>query len=178
MAAKRIQRKRSAGWKMPAGAKYVGRPTKFGNPFKLCGDMIYYDASHRRKILSPWVLLYDNGGHTINEVVGLYRDLLFDPETKKHDIEEAIREKFRIMQKSIEELNGKDLACFCNVKNPCHCDPLLEFLNRSKIIHIGKRGHGDTFATKLLIDQAKASGRKILIYDIDKNGKFTIEKLK
>jgi hypothetical protein len=31
--ATRIQRKRTKGWKMPAGAVYVGRPTKWGNPF-------------------------------------------------------------------------------------------------------------------------------------------------
>ena len=29
----RIQRKRTKGWKMPYNAKYVGRPTFFGNPF-------------------------------------------------------------------------------------------------------------------------------------------------
>ena len=29
---KRIQRKRTKGWKMPEGAVYVGRPTIFGNP--------------------------------------------------------------------------------------------------------------------------------------------------
>ena len=30
---KRIQRKRSKGWRMPDGAVYVGRPGVFGNPF-------------------------------------------------------------------------------------------------------------------------------------------------
>lgn len=30
---KRIQRRRSKGWRMPEGAVYVGRPTKWGNPF-------------------------------------------------------------------------------------------------------------------------------------------------
>lgn len=30
---KRIQRKRTKGWKMPANAVYVGRPTKWGNPW-------------------------------------------------------------------------------------------------------------------------------------------------
>jgi len=30
---KRIQRKRGKGWKMPEGAVYVGRPTRFGNNF-------------------------------------------------------------------------------------------------------------------------------------------------
>jgi hypothetical protein len=29
----RIQRRRTAGWRMPDGAVYVGRPTRFGNPY-------------------------------------------------------------------------------------------------------------------------------------------------
>jgi hypothetical protein len=29
---RRIQRRRTAGWRMPAGAVYVGRPTRWGNP--------------------------------------------------------------------------------------------------------------------------------------------------
>ncbi len=32
---KRIQRKRIKGWRMPAGAVYVGRPTKWGNPITI-----------------------------------------------------------------------------------------------------------------------------------------------
>lgn len=36
---RRIQRKRTAGWQMPEGAVYVGRPTRWGNPFRLqAGD--------------------------------------------------------------------------------------------------------------------------------------------
>ena len=31
---KRIQRKRIKGWRMPEGAIYVGRPTKWGNPYR------------------------------------------------------------------------------------------------------------------------------------------------
>jgi len=30
---KRIQRKRTKGWKMPLNTVYVGRPNKWGNPF-------------------------------------------------------------------------------------------------------------------------------------------------
>ena len=30
----RIQRKRTKGWRKPAGAIYVGRPSQWGNPFK------------------------------------------------------------------------------------------------------------------------------------------------
>ena len=32
---KRIQRKRTKGWRMPAGAIYVGRPTKWGNHIRI-----------------------------------------------------------------------------------------------------------------------------------------------
>ena len=35
---KRIQRKRTKGWRMPEGAIYVGRPTYFGNPHSLIGS--------------------------------------------------------------------------------------------------------------------------------------------
>jgi hypothetical protein len=31
---KRIQRKRTKGWRMPKGAVYVGRPSLLANPFK------------------------------------------------------------------------------------------------------------------------------------------------
>lgn len=49
MTPQRIQRKRTRGWRMPAGAVYVGRPTKWGNPFKLPyfsrnGVLAVYDA--------------------------------------------------------------------------------------------------------------------------------------
>jgi len=35
MKPKRVQRKRTKGYKMPKGAVYVGRPTKFANPYKV-----------------------------------------------------------------------------------------------------------------------------------------------
>src|SRR5271166_4447220 len=34
---KRVQRKRTKGWKMPPNTVYVGRPTQYGNPCKV-GD--------------------------------------------------------------------------------------------------------------------------------------------
>ena len=32
---KRIQRKRTRGWRMPKGAIYCGRPTRWGNPWRV-----------------------------------------------------------------------------------------------------------------------------------------------
>ena len=33
VAPRRIQRKRTKGWRIPEGAVYVGRPSRWGNPF-------------------------------------------------------------------------------------------------------------------------------------------------
>ena len=46
---KRIQRKRTKGWKMPEGAVYVGRPTKWGNPHRHGGRDLQV-ALYRRSI--------------------------------------------------------------------------------------------------------------------------------
>lgn len=35
MSPQRIQRRRTKGWRMPEGAVYVGRGTKWGNPFRV-----------------------------------------------------------------------------------------------------------------------------------------------
>lgn len=32
----RIRRERTKGWRMPEGAVYVGRPSRWGNPFRVC----------------------------------------------------------------------------------------------------------------------------------------------
>lgn len=41
---KRIQRKRTKGWRMPPNAIYVGRPTKWGNPEPLPPNPTDYEA--------------------------------------------------------------------------------------------------------------------------------------
>lgn len=51
----RIQRKRSRGWRMPPGAIYVGRPTKWGNPV-------------RRGAAKPDTLLYLYEQHVLKRV--------------------------------------------------------------------------------------------------------------
>jgi len=37
---KRIQRSRAKGWKMPANAIYVGRPTVWGNPYVVGSELL------------------------------------------------------------------------------------------------------------------------------------------
>lgn len=128
----RVQRKRTKGYKMPKSVIYVGRGSKFGNPFKLVGDMIYVDAGHRRKILDKWVYYgnqnpkYD-GSFKVEDVVKLFRDLLMD--LNSHEVEPEIRERFKYMIDRIRDLQGKKLACWCNLKNCCHADVLIELSN-------------------------------------------------
>jgi len=123
---KRIQRKRTKGWKMPKNTVYVGRPTKWGNPLKLVGDNIYINAKWRRKILDPWV--YFKQG-TIEDVVKYY-DLLLNGEWLG-DNEDMRYWNIELHKLPINELNGKDLACFCSLSSVCHADVLLKRVSTS-----------------------------------------------
>lgn len=96
---KRIQRKRTKGWRMPEGAVYVGRPTQWGNPFRV-------DAKATRAMREAVV------GHYRYEIVRLNGGVVGFNEfwVKQH-------------------LRGKDLACWCPLDQPCHADVLLELAN-------------------------------------------------
>ena len=102
MMPKRIQRKRTKGWRMPEGAVYVGRPTKWGNPWKVGPEL---DAAGA-------VYLY---AHDMKHNYGVMAD------GQHHVVTE---------QMAALELRGKDLACWCPLDNPCHADVLLELANQ------------------------------------------------
>src|SRR4030067_3345256 len=55
MMPERIQRKRTKGWRMPYNAKYVGRPTIFGNPFLISSesDVQFCVDAYRRWLHLP-----------------------------------------------------------------------------------------------------------------------------
>lgn len=105
---KRIQRKRTKGWRMPVNTVYVGRPTQWGNPFRVgspnaddcmvCGDRAEAVAKYRSELTT----------------------FAADPCNSFVDCSVAgIR----------EQLRGKDLACWCPLDQPCHADVLLELAN-------------------------------------------------
>jgi hypothetical protein len=117
----RIQRKRTKGWKMPENTVYVGRPTKWGNPFKL--KAAYGEAA---RDLCTMDLTYRN---PINEgardLVGYARKLAMRNYRTYLDQHPELKELAR------KELKGKNLACWCPVNGyePCHADILLEIAN-------------------------------------------------
>lgn len=57
---KRIQRKRTSGWRMPENTVSVCRPGKYGNPLKLVGDM-----SKENKAFDK----HENGSDFIDDVI-------------------------------------------------------------------------------------------------------------
>jgi hypothetical protein len=118
----RIQRRRVAGWRMPVGAVYVGRPGKWGNPYRVVGSMggTVVGPAGGPLIGGDLVAYVSCSGKAaaVEHSVELYRN----------DIDLAGRS--RITTELIRaELAGRDLACWCPPAQPCHADVLLQLAN-------------------------------------------------
>jgi hypothetical protein len=104
---KRIQRKRTKGFKLPPNTVCVNRGTKWGNPIKLEGDMIYINASYRRKLFDPWVFVCCG---EIKHVIDMYSQLWNTTNQIHGDFRHWAKEFKKL---DLSELKGKNLACFC-----------------------------------------------------------------
>lgn len=113
----RIQRQRTKGWRMPHDAVYVGRGSKYGNPFRVVvdceflGEQLYrVDAAEDAKFRA-----FLGGGQVRADAhtwaVTLYRQHLTKAEV------------------DLAPLRGRDLACWCPPHLACHADVLLEMAN-------------------------------------------------
>lgn len=118
--ATRIQRKRTKDYTQPLGTIYVGRPTKWGNPFKLTPDGRIMYKSEDRTLLDPWVYWSVSGGYTIKDVVELY-ELWLTGKLHKMGL---------CMPPDPKELKGGNLSCWCPLDKPCHADILLKYANK------------------------------------------------
>ena len=113
-APRRIRRERSKGWRMPAGAIYVGRGSRWGNPFKVDPTNVGGYEDWRRN-------------------VDIWRDW---PVIDAATAAEAFREmamRSRQRRAELPRLAGHDLACWCALDAPCHADVLLELANPSQV---------------------------------------------
>lgn len=118
--AKRIQLRRTKGWRMPANTVKVDRTTRWGNPFG-----------------APYMMA--------DLAVDLFRDAIrgfFDPGKLKHlsdsDFDAVYQHKLKWQKRlglhplsAVHDLRGKNLACWCKPGDPCHADVLLELANPS-----------------------------------------------
>lgn len=108
---KRIQRKRTKGWKMPPNTVSVTRPGKFGNPFT---------------VKAYWAAGYSGSSEVAAQhCVDAFRAWMTGKNHWAHG-DAALRRP-----PDVSELRGKNLACWCAVGTPCHADVLLE-LARAK----------------------------------------------
>lgn len=128
---KRIQLRRTKGWRKPEGAIVVARPSKWGNPFRAGSRLVEDTPREALQVVEDnaakmGILHY---GHvlTAQESVALFRVI-------------AERE-FRLFGEyngeigwNPADLRGKDLACWCPITKggryvQCHADVLLCLAN-------------------------------------------------
>jgi hypothetical protein len=126
---KRIQRKRTKGWRMPEGAVYVGRPTRWGNPVRVSGGIRLGNRPTVGACVATQAvehyrhLVVDRASFHATDNGGGFWHVTANPVNDRGDqvpTEREIR----------ETLAGRDLACWCPLDQPCHADVLLELANR------------------------------------------------
>jgi hypothetical protein len=100
----RIQRKRTKGWRMPENTVYVGRPTKWGNPYKV-----------PTKNGAPTYTI-DIPAYIADEILPMYEDWV---------LRSGLADE-------LTQLRGKNLACFCPLNSACHADVLLRLANQEE----------------------------------------------
>jgi hypothetical protein len=120
----RIQRKRTAGWRMPTNARYVGRPGVYGNPYKvgdvyLVGPLLPFPLPTARTWEGP------AGSDDLRAV-------------KCPDADTAVAwfrawASLALEPCTVELLRGMHLACWCPLDQPCHADVLLEMANATAL---------------------------------------------
>lgn len=123
-APKRIQLRRTKGWRKPEGAIVVARPSSWGNPYA----PILETGTGRWRITgrTPNGLVLLDGHEmpdraaAIIECVRLYRLMIASDAADQCDDPADY----------FAELRGHDLACWCPLDAPCHADVLLDMANR------------------------------------------------
>ncbi|MDI9885947.1 DUF4326 domain-containing protein [Streptomyces sp. HNM0645] len=116
----RIQRKRTAGWSAN-GAKYVGRGSRWGNPFTVadCLEAGFAETKvEAREVVADQFRWWING--ELDGGPG--------PEGTSWS-----RERRDWIRGNASELRGRDLMCWCPTDGPCHADVLLKLANSSAV---------------------------------------------
>lgn len=122
-----IQRSRAKGWRMPEGAIYVGRPSQWGNPWRVVSDGKGQRVQHVTDDRSAgWFIIPEYALQCATRM--FYHDLIND--------------RLPYTQDDVQrELVGRDLCCWCPptplnrngslnwLGLQCHAEVLLELAN-------------------------------------------------
>lgn len=99
---KRIQRKRTKGWRKPENCIYAGRGSRWGNPYKI-GEYEYSPATKQNISITKENCL------TLFKYYAEFK-LIFEPDW-------------------LEPLRSADsISCWCKEDSPCHVDVIIELL--------------------------------------------------
>lgn len=116
----RIQLRRTKGWRKPAGAVVVARPSLWGNPF--VGDRAV--EAYREYVRV--VILGERGNYLLHDDGVTIGGKWFQVEIAfRHSWDDVER-----LRKELPDLRGKDLCCWCPLDRDCHASVLLEIANR------------------------------------------------
>lgn len=107
----RIQRKRTKGWKMPENTVYVGRGSRWGNPFRI-GETVCLETA------DAWAWRISKPGDICAGAEEAVRKFAVSL-----GLDDCMIAQVRL------HLRGKNLACFCGLDQPCHADVLLSVAN-------------------------------------------------
>jgi len=138
-APKRIQLRRTKGWRIPKGAVIVDRRSKWGNWYKPVQVGSLYKLQHYVDALpdpKAWIVVtLDKYGSRTGSQWGGFADkaeaTAFAVEMHARSLR-ATRldlDGLRHHDYYLGELRGHDLACWCPLGAPCHADVLLELAN-------------------------------------------------
>lgn len=106
----RVQRKRTKGWRMPPNTVYVGRGSKYGNPFNATQTYVCHQHSG-----FPAPLIKLHSAPSLERCLDMYHAYLYA------QLEED--------PQFLDDLKGKNLACWCSLDGDCHADLLLKLAN-------------------------------------------------
>lgn len=119
----RIQRKRTKGWKAPAGAIYVGRGTRSGNPWVVV----------QTNTGTGWAVNW--AGDEPEPPRGLRSAIPANDRRDAHALAVELYETWlhaqpdRFFERAQHHLAGRTLMCWCPDSLPCHADVLLRLSN-------------------------------------------------
>lgn len=145
----RLQRKRTKGFKLVIPNElpivYVGRGTKWGNPFKVVevADNEWHVVAKEN---DTWNVLLKTSSHdeALNFSLKSYQYWLMPYTHKDGDIEKFYQPT-AILESIVAELKGKNLACWCKIVDEkgdycmCHADLLLSLANNKSIDEIKEK---------------------------------------
>lgn len=124
MKPQRIQQRRTKGWRMPANAKYVGRPSRWGNQYVV-----------ERTPSGAFIVVRTDGGLPTGTSGAGFPDKVAAAARAVALHRQALEDAFEGPSGStrreayLGELSGLNLSCWCPLGQPCHADTLIELAN-------------------------------------------------